>query len=227
MKLLDRFSVLLLDMNSTFMFGEDRFGAGQDFHATYRAFGGTALTPAQVSAAIHDCFQGMLQLNKLPENFDNFPSLAEGLARFANAPKEEHPFLEQVFAAHERGTIPPAYAALLCRLSRTHQLGLVTNIWARKETWLSEFDRAGISGVFTCPIFSSDTRSIKPSPALFRAALSAFPANSRVLFAGDSLFRDIEPAKALGLATAWINPLGKTSPHADYLLPNLLAIEEQ
>lgn len=159
--------------------------------------------------------------------YDDFPSLAEGLRKYAKAPETELPLLEQVFAIHERGSISSAYAALLRRLSQSHELGLVTNIWARKEAWLSEFDRAGISDVFKCRIFSSDSRSIKPSPKLFRRALQSFPADSRVLFIGDSLHRDIEPAKALGLATVWISRSGKTSPYADYTLASLLAIETE
>ena len=33
---LDRFDVLLRDMNGTFVFGEDRLGPDEDFHSTYR-----------------------------------------------------------------------------------------------------------------------------------------------------------------------------------------------
>jgi putative hydrolase of the HAD superfamily len=225
-RLLDQFSVLLLDMNGTFMFGEDRFGADEDFYATYCALGGTALGPNEVRTAIRSCYEGMLGICRSPEKFDSFLSLAEGLRRYAGAPEGELPLLERVFAAHERGFIPPDYAALLCRLSKTHQLGLVSNIWARKEPWLAEFDRAGISDVFACKVFSSDGRSIKPSEVLFRRALESFPEDSRILFVGDSLRRDVEPAKALGLATAWINPRGGDSPCADYVLPSLLAIED-
>jgi putative hydrolase of the HAD superfamily/5'-nucleotidase len=225
LNLLDQFSVLLLDMNGTFMFGEDRFGTNEDFYTTYRSVGGVTLTPTQVSAGIRGCHEGMLRLCRSPQQFDDFPSLAEGLRRYADVPESELPRLEQIFALHECGSVPPDYAALLRRLRHTHQLGLVTNIWARKAAWLSEFDRAGISDVFTCEIFSSDSRSIKPSPTLFRHALQSFPADASVLFVGDSLHRDIEPARALGIATAWINALGETSPYADYILPNLLAIE--
>jgi len=35
--MLSRFTVVLLDMNGTFMFGGDRFGPEQDFAATYHA----------------------------------------------------------------------------------------------------------------------------------------------------------------------------------------------
>ncbi len=209
------------------MFGEDRFGEDEDFHTTYRNLGGAALGPEEVRASIRGCYESVLRLYQSPEYSDDFPSLAEGLRRYAGAPEAELPVLERVFAAHEQGTIPAAHAALLRRLSQSHQLGLVSNIWARKNPWLAEFDRAGISQVFTCKIFSSDYRNIKPSPALFCRASKCFSPGSRILFVGDSLERDIVPAKALGFVTAWINGRGEKSPHADYVLPSLLAIEDQ
>ena len=42
-----------------------------------------------------------------------------------------------------------------------------------------------------------------------------------VLFVGDSLERDIVPAKALGLATAWIAPAGSMHPAADVVVETL------
>ncbi len=54
-RVLDRFAVVLLDLNSTFMFGEDRFGPDQDYHASYAAEGGRALGPAAVRAAVDAC----------------------------------------------------------------------------------------------------------------------------------------------------------------------------
>jgi hypothetical protein len=96
-KFLDQFSVLLLDMNGTFMFGEDRFGSDEDFHATYRALGGTTLSPNQVCTAIRSCYEGMLHISRSPESFDDFPSLAEGLHRYASVPEAECSLLEKVF----------------------------------------------------------------------------------------------------------------------------------
>jgi putative hydrolase of the HAD superfamily len=225
MPFLDQFSVLLLDMNGTFMFGEDRFGAEENFHATYRALGGGALSPELVNTGIRDCHAEILRHYQSPDCFDDFPSLAEALRQYAHFPESEIPRIEEVFTLHERGTVSQEYAVLLRRLSGTHQLGLLTNIWGRKEAWLAEFERAEISDVFACKVFSSDSRSIKPSAALFRKALKAFPADSRVLFIGDSLERDVMPAKAMGMATAWIDAGGEPSPHADFVLPSLLAIE--
>ena len=51
-----QFRVLLLDMNSTFMFGEDRFGPGEDLAATYRGLGGTTLSGESVEHAIRSAF---------------------------------------------------------------------------------------------------------------------------------------------------------------------------
>ena len=45
MRFLDKYSVLLLDMNGTFMFGHDRLGNDQDYYATYQMAGG--LNPDQ------------------------------------------------------------------------------------------------------------------------------------------------------------------------------------
>jgi HAD superfamily hydrolase (TIGR01549 family) len=222
---LDEYSVLLLDMNGTFMFGEDRFGVAEDFHATYRAVGGQRLNPSEVNQAIRDCYEGMLNLCKNPQHFDNFPCLAEGLQLYTSVPKSEFHLLEKVFTAHELGRIPPAYAELLQRLSRSHQLGLVSNIWGSKQSWLAEFTRAGIKGLFAVEVFSSDSHSIKPSLVLFQKALQAFSASARILFVGDSLDRDMKPAKQLGLSTAWIGTTRTIPPNVDYIFSNLLEIE--
>lgn len=226
-RLLDHFSVLLLDMNSTFMFDEDNFGPDEDFHATYRALGGSLLSHHDVQTSIRNCYDTMLGIYRSSEHFDNFPSVAETLRRQDHIPEPELVLLEKVFARHEQGTVPPAYAELLRRLSRTHQLGIVSNLWSRKEPWLAEFERIGIAGLFACAIFSSDSRSIKPSPVLFKAALQSFSADARILFAGDNMERDIKPAKSLGLATAWLTATETASPYADLVWPDLLRIEAE
>lgn len=53
--ILDRFSVVLLDMNSTFMFDEDRFGPEHDYAATYRSFGGR-LPSGHVRRLVQACY---------------------------------------------------------------------------------------------------------------------------------------------------------------------------
>ena len=64
-------------------------------------------------------------------------------------------------------------------------------------------------------------RTIKSSPTLFRRALADLSPDATVLFAGDSLDRDIIPAKALGMDTAWIAPPGSAHPAADIVIESL------
>lgn len=220
---MDPFSVLLLDMNGVFMFGEDRFGLEQDFHPTYRGLGGTRLGAREVNKAIRSCHEGMAGEYESPQHVDDFPSVREALRRYAGADDADLDDLEATFAFHERGSVPPAHADFIRRLSRTHQLGLVSNIWAPKQPWLEELERVGILDAFRVLIFSSDFRSIKPSPVLFRKALEAFPVGSAVLFVGDSLRCDMIPARNLGLATAWITS-ETSSESADHVLPDLLSL---
>ncbi len=226
MRLLDKFPVLLLDMNGTFMFGEDRFAVGEDFHTIYRAVGGCRLSAAEVTRFIRACYDGMSRDYDDPARYDNFPSLIEGLQRYARPPESELPLLERVFTLHEVGVVPEWAASLLCRLAHMHRLAVVTNIWAPKPAWLEEFDRAGISRIFRSTVFSSDCRSIKPSPVLYREALCGVGAQAHeTLFVGDSLRYDIEGAKRVGLSTAWITAQPQPHPSVDYVLSSLQEIE--
>jgi FMN phosphatase YigB (HAD superfamily) len=226
MRLLDKFSVLLLDMNGTFMFGEDRFGVGEDFQATYRAVGGYRLAAAEVTRCIRACYDGMIREYEDPAHYDDFPSLSEGLRRYARPPEGELPLLERVFTLHEVGVVPEWSASLLRRLARTHRLALVANICAPKQTWLEEFARAGIGRVFQYTVFSSDSRSIKPSPVLYHEALRGVKAQAHeALFVGDSLRHDMEGAREVGLSTAWITARPQPHSSVDYVLSSLREIE--
>jgi len=234
MRIRDRFPVILLDMNGTFMFGEDRFGPDENFFKTYERVGRGRLSRPEVNSAIRHCFEGMLRDSRDSNRYESFLSLGEGLRTYGGLPSlppSELSRLTEVFARHEIGRVPDSHADYLCDLAATHQLGLVSNIWAPKSHWLREFERAGISHVFTKIIFSSDYRSIKPSLHLFTEALSAFAvAPEDALVVGDSLTRDIEPAKKLGMRTAWIRrdstSSGATAIPADYVIPSLLSLDD-
>lgn len=45
-----------------------------------------------------------------------------------------------------------------------------------------------------------------------------------VLFVGDSLERDIAPAKALGMATCWVTACGGGADVADFCIPSIAAL---
>jgi len=208
------------------MFSEDRFAAHEDFYRTYLDVGGGSLSAAEVTHYIRACYEGMSRDYADPACYDDFPSLSEGLKRYANAPEAEAVLLERVFALHELGQVPEWAASLLRRLGRTHQLALVANIWAPKHEWLVEFTRAGIGDVFQHVVFSSDSRSVKPSPVLYREALRGVGAHSHeALFIGDNLNYDIEGAKRVGITTAWITSAPHQHESVDYVLPSLKEIE--
>lgn len=208
------------------MFDEDRFAAHEDFYRTYLDVGGVSLSAAEVTHYIHACYKGMSRDYADPACYDDFLSLSEGLKRYANAPEAEVVLLERVFALHELGQVPEWAASLLRRLGRTHQLALVANIWAPKHEWLVEFTRAGIGEVFQHAVFSSDSRSIKPSPVLYREALRGVGAQSHeALFVGDSLTYDVEGAKRVGIATAWVTSAPRQHESVDYVLSSFKEIE--
>jgi putative hydrolase of the HAD superfamily len=199
------------------MFGQDRFGPAEDFFATYQALGGGGLGAADVEWAIRGAHAGLAADYSDPRRVDDFPSLAQSIRRHTDAPEAEIEALERVFAAHELGHVPAPFADCLRRLGSSRSLGVVSNIWARKEPWLHHFEDVGIARVWRTLVFSSDTRSIKPSPLLFRRAIAELGlAPAEILFVGESLGADIAPAKALGMATAWVGAAAVAHPSADW-----------
>jgi len=203
MGVLERFQVVLLDMNGTFMFGGDRFSDGEDFAATYHSLGGRRLQNTEVNVVIRACYKAMLSDYEDPKKYDSFPQVVETLQKLPEVScmaKEDILLLEHIIALHELGTVPTKYSTFLKKLARTHNLGLVANIWSNKALWLQELERVGIRQLFKTMVFSSDYSSMKPSPKLLQLALDAFTdEKSQMIFIGDSLVYDIRGAKAVGL----------------------------
>ena len=117
---IDRFSAILLEMHGTFMFGHDRFGDGEDFHATYRRLGGALLDAAQVEGAIRACLRTLSAVYGDAARHDDCISVREALRRDPAAapyPRSERALLEEVLACHERGHVPAEYADCLRTLA--------------------------------------------------------------------------------------------------------------
>lgn len=221
MRFLDQYDVVLLDMNGTFMFGYDRFGPEEDFYSTYRSLGGRTLDDHAVASIMRSTCDGLLAVYRDPAAVDDCPTLREAFPRFGGCPDAEVVVLEQVFAHHELGSVPPEHLRFLQRLAATHALGVVSNIFAPPASCDARLRECGLGEAFSSVVFSSAARNIKPSPVIFRRALAAFPRDARVFFVGDSLARDIRPARALGLRTAWIAPAGSGAPEADLVIRSL------
>jgi len=191
-------TVLLLDMNNTFMFGEDRFGDDEDFYSSYRKSNGQ-LSSHYVNRAIRQTYAYLDQRYPLPQYRESFPKLEHAMRQFVatDIPSHEFDNLMDTFAQHEIGDIPLAYRETLQRLSRKYTLALVIDIWSPKQKWLDLFKRYDLSDCFAAASFSSDHGIVKPSPIpMERLVMQLQTSKKHCLFIGDSIRRDLGAALA-------------------------------
>lgn len=93
---------------------------------------------------------------------------------------------------------------LLERLSQRYRLGIVSNFYGNLETVC---EGAGLAPLFGVMADSQRIGAEKPDAAIFRAALEPLGAvPERTLFIGDSLRRDREGARRMGMDFVWIAP---------------------
>ncbi|MGB3652553.1 MAG: HAD family hydrolase [Rivularia sp. (in: cyanobacteria)] len=211
MSFINKFDVILLDVGHTFMFGGYRFFNTQDFAATYHSLGGI-LTDELVNQIIFTVSRRIKADGKNPAYYECLPSVLSYLEKLPQVKlsASELNFLEQVFANHEVGIISPKYIEVLHQLRKTHRLGIVSNIWSKKEIFLKEFDKVGIRDLFDIIVFSSDYGWIKPSTKLFNKAIDFFDVErEKIVYIGDHIMRDVGGAKTAGLSTVWINRRGR------------------
>jgi HAD superfamily hydrolase (TIGR01509 family) len=86
--------------------------------------------------------------------------------------------------------------------ARGFRLGIVSNFYGNLQAICDEFDLAAEIGV---ALDSAVVGLSKPDPRFFALALErlgAAPADA--VFVGDSLERDLRPAKAVGMRTIWL-----------------------
>ncbi len=90
---------------------------------------------------------------------------------------------------------------LLCRLAERFRLGVVSNSYGNMPRLLAEADL----GPFEIILDSALVGIAKPDPALYRLAAERLAlAPSAILHVGDSWERDVVPAHAAGMRTAWL-----------------------
>lgn len=192
---------LLLDMNGTFMFDEDRFGASEDFYREYSELGKT-LAPSEVNRIIRAAYAS-LSLKYTDEKYrENFPSLEYTIREVANDSVAglDIKRLVKTFASHELGYIPNEFAEVLHLLSKHFVLSAVIDIWAPEQAWLKEFKRAGVLDLFSSLSFSSMHGKVKPSSEPFKLVLNQIGvAKEDSLVIGDSIRRDLGGAVNAGI----------------------------
>ncbi|HJY65024.1 MAG TPA: HAD-IA family hydrolase [Ignavibacteria bacterium] len=196
-------------MGKTFMFGGDRFGASQNYEETYRSFGGCRLPSDDIHELINHIYSTLLIVSREPDYFDNFPTVREFMDidnRFIMYDSYEKDLLEQVFAYHECGSVPDECKDVLLKLSMSHRLGLISNVWCNSLYFTNKLKSENIHDIFEHVIFSSDHGTVKPSPKLFNMATGCFGVHpSDILFIGDNYKRDVIGSMNAGMKSVWVN----------------------
>ncbi|MGE5163487.1 MAG: HAD family hydrolase [Sphingobacteriales bacterium] len=107
-------------------------------------------------------------------------------------------FMSESVATFERNR--PALKAL----SERYQLGIVSNFYGNLE---AVCESAGLCSFFRVMVDSYCVGAEKPDPAIFRVALERLGATpEKTVFIGDSLRRDREGARRMGMRFIWIAP---------------------
>ena len=192
---------LLLDMNGTFMFGEDRFGETEDFSQYYCDIGGQLSKPA-INKLIRNVYNYLYERYPVEEYRHSFPSLVDAIniVKGLDLTEEEIAKIVDTFSFHEHGYIPDEYTEALFRLSEGFTLSVVIDIWSPKQRWLKTFKDKGINGLFSASSFSSDHGIVKPSPKPFEYVVQQLniPRESCMVI-GDSVRRDLGGSIAAGI----------------------------
>ncbi len=217
---------LLLDMNNTFMFGEDRFGEAEDFSVYYKSIGGN-LSQYQFNKIISSAYEYLDIRYQDKKYIDNFPSLEEAIKEVSEIEINDVELKKIIdtFAFHELGQISEDYVRVLHNLSYKFILGAVIDIWSPKDKWINLFKDLEIFSLFKYMSFSSDHGIVKPSPKPFQMVVKELGvSNKEALVIGDSIRRDLGGAKAADIECILVG--GKYHPNALSCYSNLLCFSD-
>lgn len=204
------------------MFGEDNFGALEDYSKYYHKIGGM-LSKADINSVISSVYSYLDNLYPDERYRHHFPSIETAISNIIalNLSKDEISKVVDTFAHHEIGYIPPEYIEVLFKLSEKYKLAVVIDIWAPKPTWLRLFQEVGISSLFSASSFSSDHGMVKPSSKPFELVIEQLGIKKKQgLMIGDSVRRDLGGAQAAGIDCVLVG--GAKHPNAMGCYENLI-----
>jgi 2-haloacid dehalogenase len=96
----------------------------------------------------------------------------------------------------------PDTASALRRLHAKFQLAIISNI--DDDLFAATAPQLGIE--FDHVVTAAQAKAYKPSPTIFRLAQQKLGVSAQEwLHAGQSVYHDVIPAKAMGIATVWVN----------------------
>ena len=109
---------------------------------------------------------------------------------------------------------------ILMQLHERFPMVLVSNFYGNIEVVLQEFH---LEGLFQKIIESAVVGIRKPDPQIFQLGVDALGlAPEEVIVVGDSMSKDILPAKTIGCKTAWYKGEGWTDKQEDESVPDLI-----
>ena len=107
---------------------------------------------------------------------------------------------------------------VLLRLKEQYPMVLVSNFYGNIQTVLGEF---GLDGVFSQIIESAVVGVRKPDPRIFSLGVEALGLKpDAVVVVGDSIDKDIVPARQAGCHTVWFRGEGWTDDPVDESIPD-------
>jgi len=100
---------------------------------------------------------------------------------------------------------PPHHVALLTELRRHYRLAVVSNFDYSPTCW-TILEREGLAPLFETIVISDEVGWRKPKPVIFETALGRMGLRpAEALFVGDRADIDVMGARAVGMASTWIN----------------------
>ena len=106
---------------------------------------------------------------------------------------------------------------VLLHLKKQYPMVLVSNFYGNIETVLKEF---GLDGIFSHIIESAVVGVRKPDPRIFTLGVEALNLKpEEIVVVGDSIDKDIIPARQAGCHTVWFRGEGWTSDPVDESVP--------
>lgn len=112
---------------------------------------------------------------------------------------------------------------VLLKLKERYPMVLVSNFYGNIQTVLREF---GLDGIFSKIIESAVVGIRKPDPRIFTLGVEALGLKSEeVIVVGDSIDKDIIPARDAGCHTVWFKGEGWTDDPVDETIPDHIIID--
>ena len=118
--------------------------------------------------------------------------------------------LQMLLATHMRElskavVFPDHHGELLRSLRKRHRLAVVSNFDYSPTCW-AILEREGLAPLFETIVISDEVGWRKPKPVIFETALGRMGLRpAEALFVGDRADIDVMGARAVGMASTWIN----------------------